>query len=647
MPKKLGPKPADPAKMAQALFERPVSQAPFEPPPGAINIRTQSIVEMEREKRVLEAALFEEERALGRESFWYFITEIMYPEVWRNHYTLDFHKPIVDELQNLEQGQDIWLFLQREARKTYISNILHNIWLIIRDPNIRLLLVGAREETVKPFARLIMSAFRLGTPGFEKFQKLYPEFIVDGRGTTLRQAYQFTVPNRTATLADPTFRAAYLGVTGAGWRCDVLNFDDPIERRNVFTPEGSAKALGQMLDLLPLVDSTSAYQNIKGAGTRWAYHDPYGKLLGDSEESSDEAEAMEKFKSRKAKVIIRHAFEDLGRLCEHCPPHVTAQWPHGHPVSPETDENGVATCFPIHTRESLIDKLNKYRTNPTQGEALWFHQYQNVCMAPASQKFKSEWFDLVIDKPSWPVSKKAVIAIDSADKDFQKKGLGDWMVALMGDFDDYGRLCLRYGLRSNRWTRDEFLRHILAWCQGTNWWPRVVVKEKFGEDNFLTDVGNYFKNVFRPVHCHATTRPAYQGTLIKKFDWIVETLQGPMERGEVIFGNSFPRELRERAKYEGTSLGQTSHEDVIDTISLFFATGIRPTVPNRPVSGGIGVHMPNVPVYDPDNAPKDTIPGMVIDPLRTRGTEIMVSELGFSQTNWDQSKPSLFKIDEW
>lgn len=640
---KLRPQP----KPSPAFVDNILDKA-FESPPNAFGIRTVGRQAMEREHDVLSKVILEEQRELGRASFWYFITQIVYPDIWQNHYTERFHKPIVDSLQNLHRGQDLWVFLQREARKSFITNILHNMWLIIKDPNIRLLLVGAREETVKPFARLIKSAFTKGTPGFERFQRVYSECITEGRGRMLQQAFQFTVPNRTSTLADPTFRAAYLGVTGAGWRCDVLDFDDPIERRNVFTPEGSDKALSQMLDLLPLVDSTSKYQNIKGAGTRYSYHDPYGKLLGEAEELNENQDAFERFKARDLKVIMRHAFESPDAICQHCPPHIVAQWPHGHPVPPE-DPNGMSTCFPIHTRESLIEKLEQYRIDPNKGEALWWHQYQNVCMSPASQKFKNEWFDLQIDKPSWPVAKKRILAVDSADKDFQKKGLGDFMVAMMGEFDDIGRLCLRYALRSNRWTRDEFIRRILAWCQGSAWWPQLIAKEKFGEDNFLTDIGRSFRNVYHPTSLSPVSRPVSMGTMVKKFDWIVEALQGPMERGEVVFGSTMPPEIRARCKYEGTNLGQTSHDDIMDTLALFFAQGVRVNLPNRAVGLGLQWVPPSLNLYEPSGiAPPNFSGNVPKDPIQTQRTEILIDSIGFNQIHWNPSfAPQINKLDDW
>jgi hypothetical protein len=628
-----------------AEHSQAVVDAAFTPPPKSLDILDKPRLALEREREVLQKALWEEERALGRANYWYFFTQILFPDSWEQHYTEEFHKPIADALQNLETGQDLWIFLQREGRKTYTSDLGHNIWLIIRDADIRILLVGAREQTVKPFARLIKSAFQRGTPGFEKFQATYPEFVVDGRGGRLWKAFEFTVPNRTKALADPTFRASYLGVSGAGWRCDVLNFDDPIERRSVFTPEGSDKALGQMLDLLPLVDSTSKYQNIKGSGTRWAYHDPYGKLIGEAEAGTDGADALDRFKKRNVKVIMMHAFESATEVCTHCPPHIVEQWPHGHPVSPETEE-GIATCFPIHTRESLVEKLEQYRIDPNKGEAMWWHQYQNVCKSPASQKFRDFWFELIIDKPSWPVSKRRVLAIDSADKDFQKKGLGDFMVAIFADFDDIGRLCARHGLRSNKWTREEFLKQIVSWCQGTGWWPQVIAKEKFATDTFLTDIGRSFRSAMHPVHCVTVSRPVSMGTMVKKFDWIVETLQGPMERGEVVFGSAFPQALRARAQYEGTNLGQVSHDDVMDTLALFFDPDIRVLSPNPGYNSATQMQPMPLALYDNSGGPP-----VLMEPAKPRTqtarTEILLEESGFNNINWNPNgAPQLFRFDD-
>jgi hypothetical protein len=562
---------------------------------------------MEREAALLSATLMEERRELFKASFWNAI-QMIYPDTWMDHYSEEFHQPICDEIQNIRRGEDLWLILFREARKSFLLTILRTIWRIVKDPNIRILLIGAREETVKPFARLILSAFVPGTPGFEGFQALFPDYLLAEKGRHLRQAFQFTHPLRTKTYADPTFRAAYLGVTGAGWRCDEMVFDDCIERRNVSTPEQASKAMRNMLDLFPLLDLNSPYRNILGAGTRWSYLDPYGRIIGEgsTEEMSIE-DAKEALLDRKIKVMIRHALEVPGSTCSQCPTHVVAAYPHGEFAM--DDEKAVPPSFPVHTRDMILGRFEEYKLDPDKGESLFYHQYGNICLSPRDQKFQREWFRTAT-YPCFQVNKRRVLAIDSADKDFALETGGDYMVALFGEFDDYGRLLLNYGLRSNAWTRKIFLNHIITWCKSTGWWPNIVVKEKVGEGGqYLTDIGKAFAEYQQTPRLKPVTRAGAGQNVAKKMDHIVEALQAPLENGEIVFGSHFPPEILHRALEEGIKLGQVRHDDVVDTLSLFMAKGVRleavpqhgdaPEIPQPPELG----------LYDPDAQP-----GVVFDP---------------------------------
>ena len=598
-------------------------RAPFENPGSALVVTDLNKVQLERERQVLERALLEEKRELGKRDFWFFITHIAYPNNWDQHYSEVFHRELAMELQNLAKGEDFWAFLPRKRRKTFILTILHSMWLIVRDPNIRIMIVGAREETVKPFLRVLRGAFIKGTPGFEEFQKVFPDFMLD-KG--LRQAYQFEVPTRTIQLPDPTVRATYLGVTGAGWRCDVLKLDDCVERRNVNTPEMSLRTTTKMMDLFPLLDDTGKYQNITGAGTRWAYHDPYGKILGEIEEGEGQeaAETIEHLMARKIKVMVRHAGEDPDRTCEVCPEHIVRLYPHGHP---SMEDNAVSCDPPIHTMEHVKEDYRRYTQNPVLGESLFWHQLMNVCLAPSDRKFDPTWF---IDAhfPCYKVARSRVLAIDSADKDFQKEGVGDHMVALFGEFDDEGRLLLVHGLRSRAWTRDEFIRKIIIWCEATMWWPHKIAKEKFGTDTFLTDVRRAFMARERPVHCVPVSRPAASqaGGYMKKLDWITESLQGPMERGDVAFGSRFPREIAARAKHELVNLGQVTHDDVADALTLFLTKGVRVDSPQTR-GGWDGFSPPALDLYNSPAPPGMSVLG-TLSPLEEALQSQKVLEAG-------------------
>ena len=547
----------------------------------------------------------------GSTDFWFFLTQVLFPETWKEHYVPDFHRPLTQLLTALKPGEELALFLPRQSRKSYVFTIAHCIWRIVMDPDIRILLIGAREETVKPFARTILQAFLPDTPGFDTFRQVFPEFIISRRNYRhVLQTFQFTHPRRKTVLPDPTFRAAYLGVTGAGWRCDLMIFDDAVERRNVTTPEQSAKTTQQMLDLLPLVDMGSKYKNIIYLGTRWAYHDPYGQIIGEKADSLETAtdEILREFLDRNMKVVVRHAFEDPNRQCEVCPDHVVRAFPHGHPDV----EKGEPILYPVVTREWLLDELAKYPRDPNKGESMWWHQYMNVCLSPDRQRFEEDWF-VTAQWVDWPSTRKRVLAIDSAAKDFQEAGRGDYMVALFGSFSDDGRLLLRHGLRSNRWTKDEFIRRIITACVSLDWWPSLVAKEKVGEDAFLADLGRAFREKY---HSPALVPVARTRGLAKE-DFIVQSLQAPAERGEILFGSGFPEKVRERLVYELVNLGQVAHDDVADTLALFFQPGIRVLRASTPIERGPELQPPSLDTYLSRPAPPPG-PKIVFEPPNPR-----------------------------
>jgi len=326
------------------------------------------------------------------------------------------------------------------------------------------------------------------------------------------------------------------------------------------------KVFGQFMDLIPSVEASSVgkYKNIIIVTTPWRHYDPTALIMRVSEEAQKVEKELDQV---PFKVVIHHAKEST-ELCRTCPKWITDQWPHGEPDW----HAGAPVLAPLFTDEVLANRYAMYLIKPELGEQSFWLQYMVVYRSAAQKKFRGEWFIQMPERAGWAAPRLRVLAIDDASKDFQQAGRGDFCVAKFGEFDDASRLMKVHALRSNEWTRKEFIDQILAWCQTTRWWPQYIVKEKVGVDNFLTQIGEEMRRWGHPV----VLKPVPRAGLGRKVDYIIGTLQGPYERIEVIYGANYPRELFERDKYELMNLGSTQHDDMPDADCLFFVEGVRP-----------------------------------------------------------------------
>ena len=588
--------------------------------------------QLEEEERILSAYLREERREASKLSRWYFYNHVLWPETAAKNFSEEFHRPIVDARQKMGYGEWLWTFFPRFHRKSYLLTIGDIIYDITHDINIRIALVGAREEIVEPWAILIRSAFTKGDHRWKTFQETYPELMIEPGDRAISRTMMFAMPRRTIAVADPTFRATYLGAP-TGSRADCIHFDDCVEPRNTTTPEMSAKTMKQMWEFLPILERTGKYNQVIGAGTFHAYHDPYQKIcaIGSAPEGVDAPEQVKK--AKKFTVIIRHALEDPNISCDVCPKHIVDAHPHGRPTM-----DGHSIAPPVMTREIILDIFNEYKVDPALGETAFWHQMMNVCMSPDAQKIKKEWIIRHPTLSDWPVVKRRVLVIDDASKDFQKIGVGDFSVAKFGSFDDMGRLMKVYGLRSNRWTRNEFIQEIISWCRQANWWPHIVAKEKVSVDAFLKDVEDAFIAAKNPVYVVPVPRGGGSDSL-RKADLIVSNLQGPYERREIVCGAGYPKELFERDIYELTNLGQVAHDDAADAERLFFVSEVRITNPQKHAQSlNSGWRPPSMANYG-TNVPfvMGNRRAGVLSPLQTAlesaGLRSTLAELGFSDYN--------------
>lgn len=493
-------------------------------------------------------------RDVAKQDLWYFINEVLWPEDAPKHYQESLHKPICDSLSSADTHARKLFLLPRGHRKTYIVTVAHATWRIIRDPNVRIILVSALDDTAQRFTQIVKSQFQYN----EALLSVFPEFRVP-QNTQFGRTYDFTHPQRTNTnLIDPTFRAFYFGAPVAGRRCDILLLDDPIEKKHVTTPEQAEKSLHNFNDLIPIVEKTGIYDMIFISGTRWAFNDIYGAMLG---ESSSTSEASDKPVVSVFDSMVRHCLEDSkGR----------PDFEHGEPILDS-----------VWTRELLLRELDQYRSDPKQGEEDWWKQYMNVCQSPSGKKFEEEWFDTWLDK--LPGVIHSGIAVDSANKDEQVLMRGDFTVAYCYHLDPFGHCYLSDGIRSDRMRGADLIRELISMHQRcTDTWntpPSNFIKEKVGEDTFFGWVRSEFSRARIPL----TVIPLPIRGQGKKYVRIIEALQHPAQGRHIHFIKGFPESLHKAIVAEATHLGQWSHDDAVDALSLCFHPLVRV---NPAINGG-------------------------------------------------------------
>ena len=459
------------------------------------------------------------------------------------HYDANLHVPLCEFVTSKALPGARKLILQpRQTRKSYVADIAHCVWRILRDPNIRILIISALDGTAKEIAGVIKRIFQYN----EGIKKYFPEFHVppDHKWGT---EYQFTHPLRTKMdLIDPTVRASYLGAPLAGKRCDILICDDPIEKKHITTPEQADKSLHWFNDLIPLVDDNQTYNMIFVIGTRWGFNDIYGAILGESR--GEEAKADLGEASNRYECIVRHCLEDAN----------------GAP-----DING-KPIFKRHTRDVLMQMLEDYKKDVKLGEEDWWKQMMNVCISPSGRKFLPEWFDNVwVDRLPANVVWSG-IAIDSATKDEQVLMKGDYTAVLLGHFDSYGHLYLTDAIHRNDLRSPDLMNLLVNLAQRNTTFN--VVKEKVGEEMFFGMVRDYFNRYNLPLSTYALN-VRKEG---KKFVRVVEALQQPLMAGKIHFvKNRFPTSIFNAIVDESIHLGQWSHDDLVDCLSLFYHKDIR------------------------------------------------------------------------
>lgn len=497
-------------------------------------------------------------RTACREDLWTLLTEVLFhPQIdcdegkccaRKRGFYEPLHRQWCEWAQDEATPRKLLLAPRGHFKSTVVSfgRCCH---AIVRNPDIRILMVSALEQNAKNFCRQVKAAFQRN----ERMAWLYPELCTPP-DSQLGSEHGFTSPGRrNYALASPTFVASYLDAPLASQHYDLIILDDPIEAKHVATEDQAAKARGSYNKILPLLDPPTP-DNPTGiivVGTRWAYFDLYSGMLTTDEGGT--APGATPFKT-----IVRASFERDGK----------ADFDSGDPIFP--------TRF---SRTILMQLLEEARTDDRLGESFWWMQYMNSVRAPHDQPFQDEWFGEV-DAATLPPLFAKMIVVDTALKDdvvLKKGARGDYTVIMVGGWDREGRLYMIDGLRSNAMTSKLFTDALVTFAQ--KYQVTTVVKQRVSEDTAGTIIRDAFAGAMTPLDYRAIT-VQWMG---RKFQRIKDGLQGPMQAGQIWWvkrarpdGTGWEHHrLLDYAKRELINLGQYPTDDIADCMANFFHPDVK------------------------------------------------------------------------
>lgn len=176
------------------------------------------------------------------------------------------------------QYQNLWslVLVWRGAGKTTACDIVFCIFLVIINPNIRILIASKTAENAKDFLKEIKQHFEAN----EMLRDIFGDFVGDNQW----DASAIEVKGRTKPFKEPTINT--IGVEGAvaSKHYDVIIADDLVDEENSRTQYQREKMLNWFYKmLLPTLEPPSDTDPFTGRlhflGTRYHYEDLYGHIM--------------------------------------------------------------------------------------------------------------------------------------------------------------------------------------------------------------------------------------------------------------------------------------------------------------------------------------------------------------------------------
>lgn len=185
---------------------------------------------------------------------------LQYPDI-----NIDTHGDIIDTLRSDTKRKLI--VCPRGSLKSTLCDISYPIWLLLNNPNLRILIDSEVFSNSKSFLREIKAQLES-----ERLTSLFGKFRSDQNWTE----GSITIAQRTQARKEPSIQCSGVGAVKVGQHYDVIIMDDMNSNKNSNTKEGRQKVIDHYKLNISILEPDGVMAII---GTRYAEDDVIGHVL--------------------------------------------------------------------------------------------------------------------------------------------------------------------------------------------------------------------------------------------------------------------------------------------------------------------------------------------------------------------------------
>ncbi len=432
-------------------------------------------------------------------------------------------------LDDFTPSRRLWLW-SRGFFKTTLITECHSVYLILNNPNIRMLLCSNTISVAEDMLKNIKNHF-IGNVTLRYFFKEFCPLPNTVGKIEFGTSQDFTCPARKLMRKEPTIMVAGVGTNLTGLHFDYMKLDDLVTKDSVTNDTQIQASKDYYASLRHLYDK-AAVPREDVVGTIYHFNDLYYSVL------------------QKSK-LFKESF---------IPARV----------------NGVAT-FPERLPD---DKLDELIADPSVGPWQFSTQYMLSPINPADAKFKEEWLKYYGGANKLPEQLAEYVLVDPASTTKKKS---DYTVIERWGIDDRGNQYLLEGVRDKltAFQRIDKLFEIVSHCKNLKWVKYEVIGGRHGD---LEEIERRQMDAVQKISVGGQPHRRFiiketKGTTASKIDRIEQRLVGQYHAGKVFL----PETLYYISKFDGKvydfiqllkieylQFPFTEHDDILDCQAQMF-----------------------------------------------------------------------------